>query len=102
MFIDYSVINPSLTKILIGTEDSIIKLMNHYIKENHKDELHKGLVDFFKVIPKKTVVSIMYGNLLKIISSYEHIKDNLTVVNFCSTLGEDLIRNYYYYKYLNY
>ena len=75
--------------------------MNHYIKENHKDELHKGLVDFFKVIPKKTVVSIMYGNLLKIISSYEHIKDNLTVVNFCSTLGEDLIRNYYYYKYLN-
>ena len=50
------------------------------------------------MVYSKTLISIMYGYLLKILSSYERKSDNLnSVVDICFNLGKDFM-NIYYYK----
>lgn len=107
--IDYSVINPSLTKILIESENSLIKLIANFqyanlSKANSKSDdeiLYVELANILKVVSKKVLISIMYGYLLKILSSYERQHDNLnSVVDIGYNLGRDLMNYYYYKKYL--
>jgi len=111
--IDYSIINPNLTKILIENEDNLIKIIKHFMFENKYiddsdlnndvDELHKELANILSVIPNKIVLSIMYGNLLKILSTFERTDSSLnSVVNIGINLGEELINTYYYHMYLTF
>lgn len=123
--IDYSLINPMLSKILIESEKYLIKLIDNFKEENlsnlssknDDDKLYNELANILVVVNSKTLVNIMYGYLLKIISSprglvpqqgkapqgtsYERTENRLnSIVDVGYNLGRDLINNYYYIMYL--
>lgn len=99
--IDYSIINNKLTNLLFDTKLSLIKLINHFINDNNQEVLNKELVILFRDLSSETIVSIMYGFLLKIISTYEKRDTKFcSVVNISFILGRELINNYYYLEYL--
>jgi len=108
--IDYSIINPKLSKLLLESKELLIKLIINFKQEfksskSFKDsqidlaqiELAKILVE----IKDTYTVSIMYGRLLKIISTYQRSEDSLnSMVDVSYNLGKDILNSYYYNKYL--
>lgn len=98
--VDYSRFNDKLTKLLLDTKGSLIKLIRTYIKENKEEVLNKELAYVLKCLSTKTV-SIMYGYLLKILSTFQKRDTKLnSVVTISYDLGNDLINNFYSLMYL--
>ena len=105
--INYSIINPSLTKILLENEKSLIKLIhnfkNEYISINsaENDEItYKELANILKDVQSKNVISIMYGYLLKIITIYQRTDQKTnSMVDVCYNMGRDLVNNFYFINY---
>lgn len=98
--VDYSRFNDKLTKLLLDTKGSLIKLIRTYIKENKEEVLNKELAYVLKCLSTKTV-PIMYGHLLKILSTFQKRDPKLnSVVTISYDLGNDLMNNFYYVMYL--
>lgn len=63
-FIDYSIINPNLRKILLDTKNSLNKLIKNFIEENiniinEEDNLDKELANVLKNLSSETFRSII-------------------------------------------
>jgi len=106
--IDYSLINPSLTKILLYNEKLLIKLIGNFIKAHHQtvtsvqeETFNEIVANMFKVISNKTLISIMYGHLLKILYRHERQMTNVNAIaDIFFALGRDVLNVYCYKEYL--
>lgn len=108
--INYSIINSKLSKLLLDSKESLIKLIvnfkeelrsNKPIKSNKMDLVLIESKIILLEISNEYLVNIIYGSLLKILSTYkisQGSKNNVVDVGF--NLGKDLINNYYYNMYL--
>lgn len=107
--IDYSVINPSLSKILIDNEKYLIKLIHNFKNEyltignpQNDDITYKELANILKYVQSKNVINILYGYLLKIISTYQRTDQNAnSMVDICYNIGRNLVDYFYYVNYTN-
>lgn len=63
-FIDYSIINPNLSKILLYTKNSLNKLIKNFIEKNintinEEDNLDKELANVLNNLSSETYISII-------------------------------------------
>lgn len=106
--IDYSIINSRLAKLLLESKQSLIKIISNYkqtiskpTKQNHMDKVFIEGVNILSDIEDEYLVNIIYGRILKILSTYNRSQDSLnSIVDVGYDLGRDLINNYYFYAYL--
>lgn len=98
--VDYSIINKDLTNLFLDVKPSLIKLKINYIKENKQEVLNKQFAFVLKVLSNISFY-IIYGFLLKILSSYEFSDPkSKSVVNISFDLGSQFINNFYASMYL--
>lgn len=108
--IDYTIINPKLSKLLVESKEPLIKLIINFKQEFESsksikcyqiDLAHIELAKILVQIKDTDIVNIIYGRLLKIISTYQRSEDSLnSIVDVGYTLGKDILNSYYYNEYL--
>ena len=108
--IDYSIINSKLSKVLFESKQPLIKLIINFkqdiktskrIKPNKTDILNIEVAKILSKVKHEYLVNIIYGRILKIISTYNRSMDNLnSMVDLSYDLGRDLVNKYYHIEYL--
>jgi len=99
--IDFSTINPKLSKIFIESQKDLIKLINTYVKESKHGDLDvKEYGEILKTVSTETLINIIYVYTLKIISNYNRSIDlKTTTSNLSIEIGGEILNIYYYNKY---
>ena len=104
--INYSIINPKLTKIFLETKEDLIKQIINY--KNDMSYSNNLKIDFSDLeiaeiinkVNEEAIINILYGHILKILSTYNKSVDNTnSMVNISYEIGKSILNIYYYNEY---
>lgn len=109
LIINYDLISSKFVKLLKQEESKLIDYINRSRNISFRVEpkqrqklLQYHLSVILKEFDDQYILSVIYGRLFKIVSSYKLVNDNNTSVDVFFDLGNDLVQNYFYSLYNKY